>query len=77
MLVEGFDRGRALYENHCQECYESWAHGRNSAKVATMGELRQRVAGWSIRSRLQWVDKEIVDVTECLTREIYRISDQP
>ncbi len=40
-----FDRGQALYENHCKSCHEDWVHTREGRRVISMSALRQRVAG--------------------------------
>ena len=44
MAEESFDRGQALYENHCQACHEDWAHKREEARVVgSLDALRARV----------------------------------
>ena len=43
-----FDRGRALYENHCITCHEDWAHTGDIRKVG----LRARVVSWRVHSGL-------------------------
>jgi mono/diheme cytochrome c family protein len=68
-----FDRGRALYENHCQTCHEDWAHTRDNRKVATLDGLRTRVASWSIHSGLHWGIEEISAVTGYLNRRFYQL----
>ena len=59
-----FDRGEALYQNHCQECHESWAHTREGRHANTIDGLRRRVAAWSFHSGLDWSDDEINDVAD-------------
>ena len=73
VFAEGFDRGQALYEHHCQSCHESWAHTRDGRLVTTVGELRRRVEAWSIHSRLDWTAEEIEDVTDYLNRTFYQL----
>jgi mono/diheme cytochrome c family protein len=68
-----FDRGRALYENHCQTCHEDWAHSRGNRKVATIQGLRARVASWSVHSGLNWGTEEISAVTRYLNRRFYQL----
>jgi mono/diheme cytochrome c family protein len=68
-----FDRGRALYEHHCQFCHESWAHSREGRHVATIDGLRKRVRAWSIHSGLDWGPSEIDDVTAYLNRRFYHL----
>lgn len=69
------DRGRALYENHCQFCHEDWAHTREGRKVTTLVDLRARVAAWSVHSGLHWTDEEIDDVTRYLNARFYQITE--
>jgi mono/diheme cytochrome c family protein len=73
-----FDRGQALYENHCSSCHDPQVHlvaeGRH---VTTPEELRARVAAWSVHSGLNWSDEDINDVTDYLSRHFYRFTDQP
>ena len=68
-----FDRGRALYENHCQSCHEDWAHTRGKRKVTTLDGLRARVASWSVHSGLNWGTEEINAVTRYLNRRFYQL----
>ena len=67
---------QALYENHCKGCHESWAHKRAGRHVTTPGELRKRVTGWSIHSRLDWSKEEIDDVADYLNRQFYQLTDK-
>jgi mono/diheme cytochrome c family protein len=75
MSLAEFDRGEALYENHCKECHESWAHTRDGRHANTLGALRQRVAAWSLHSNLEWSDDEINDVADYLNRKFYQLTD--
>lgn len=72
--TEEFDRGRALYENHCQSCHEALAHTRENHVVKTVEGLRQRVWSWSVHSGLNWRDDEIDDVTRYLNRRFYQLT---
>lgn len=74
LAAQDFDRGKELYENHCQGCHESWAHERAGRQVSSLGELRQRVAGWSFHSGLDWRDEEIDDVADYLNRQFYQMT---
>lgn len=71
----GFDRGQALYENHCQYCHESWAHEREGRKVSSKTGLRQMVEAWSIHASLDWSDEEIDAVTNYLDQNFYQFGD--
>jgi mono/diheme cytochrome c family protein len=73
--IAGFDRGQALYENHCRSCHEEWAHQREQGRVVgSLDELRARVAAWSVHSGLSWSAEEIDDVTDYLNRHFYRLA---
>jgi mono/diheme cytochrome c family protein len=69
-----FDRGQALYENHCKECHESWAHTRDGRHVSSLDALRARVAAWSVHSGLGWSGEDVDDVTAYLNRQFYRLT---
>lgn len=77
VAAQEFSRGQALYENHCRSCHESWAHTRDTRKVASMNDLRRRVAAWSAHAGLGWSDEEIGDVADYLARTFYKLEDRP
>ena len=72
-----FDRGEALYENHCSSCHDPLVHMGEARRVATLPDLRARVAAWSIHSGLNWSEEDINDVTDFLNRRFYRLTDKP
>ena len=72
-----FERGQALYENHCQFCHESWAHNREGNRISSIHLLRQSVEAWSVHSGLGWGDDEISDVTDYLNRHFYQLTVKP
>ena len=74
LAVEDFDRARALYENHCRSCHESWAHTRDGRMVDSRDELRVRVASWSRHTGLGWTDEDIDAVTRYLDRRFYQFT---
>lgn len=74
LAAQSFDRGRALYENHCQRCHESWVHARDGRRVASLQALRQRVTGWSVHSGLDWSEDEIGDVVDYLNVRFYQLT---
>lgn len=76
--AEEFDRGQALYENHCSSCHDNPVHALGETRhVANLADLRARVAAWSIHSGLAWSEEDINDVTAYLSRRFYRFTDQP
>jgi mono/diheme cytochrome c family protein len=73
-----FDRGEALYENHCTACHDTQVHVLGKTRrVTTLADLRARVAAWSVHSGLGWSDEEVNDVTDYLNRRFYRFTGQP
>ncbi len=72
--AEDFDRARALYENHCRSCHESWAHTRDGRAVDSLDGLRMRVASWSLHTGLGWTTEEINAVTRYLDRRFYQFT---
>ncbi len=70
-----FERGQALYDNHCRSCHEVWAHTREHRTVTSLAGLRARVAAWSVHAGLDWGKDEIDDVTDYLNRRFYRFGD--
>lgn len=75
--IAEFERGQALYENHCRSCHESWAHERVESRINSLHALRQRVTAWSVHSGLGWGSDEIDDVTDYLNRHFYKLTLKP
>ena len=73
-----FDRGEALYENHCSACHDPQTHVAGEARhVATLADLRARVAAWGVHSGLNWSAEDVNDVTDYLNRRFYRFAGNP
>ncbi|MGB7933561.1 MAG: c-type cytochrome [Gammaproteobacteria bacterium] len=73
-----FDRGEALYENHCSACHDPQAHVAGEARhVVTLADLHARVAAWSVHSGLHWSEEDVNDVTDYLNRRFYRFAETP
>jgi len=73
-----FDRGQALYENHCTACHDPQAHVAGETRhVATLADLHARVAAWSVHSGLNWAPEDVDDVTDYLNRRFYRFTGNP
>jgi cytochrome c len=75
--TEDFDRGKALYENHCTACHDAAVHTRHSSLVKNRGDLQLFVSTWSFHAQLGWSREEIIDVTDYLDRSYYRFTGQP
>lgn len=67
-------RGKALYENHCQECHESKVHIRNKSKVRSLSDLRMQVSRWAIELDQGWKTEEVEDVMSYLNEHYYHYS---
>ena len=70
--VPDIDRGRALYENHCQRCHSSSVHKRINRITVKRAEVRELVEQWQTQQKLLWGKQEVDDVVEFLARTQYR-----
>ena len=75
LTAQEFDRGEALYNNHCKECHEGLAHMRPGSRISSRNEIRSWVASWSVHSGLQWSSEEVEDVADFLNRKYYHLTD--
>ena len=69
--AQNIERGRALYENHCQKCHDATVHGRKNRLALSIGELRDIVDQWQRNQGLRWRDDEIDDVVRYLASTRY------
>ena len=65
------ERGRALYENHCQVCHSSKVHARKQRWPQDIGQLRSVVGQWESQQELRWTKEEIDDVVYYLNVSQY------
>jgi len=65
------NRGRLLYENHCQGCHTSRAHVRDNRKAETVAEVRGWVKRWQANQNLGWSATELDDVSAWLYLRFY------
>lgn len=65
------NRGKLLYDNHCSSCHNERIHSKNSSKVRSVGDIRQRVIRWSSYQQLQWEKSDIDMVTDYLNTNYY------
>ncbi len=56
------DRGRLLYENHCQSCHGLSVHNRQRRWSTDLQQLRGVVDLWQQRQNLGWSREDIDDV---------------
>jgi mono/diheme cytochrome c family protein len=64
-------RGRALYENHCQFCHSSKVHVRPNKLPLSRSALRNIVDQWQKQQALSWTEEDTQDVVEYLDRTHY------
>lgn len=67
------ERGRLLYENHCQVCHTSVVHVREQRKATTPGALRGWIDRWSTELKLSWTPEDSNDVYLYLNNRYYRL----
>ena len=72
-----FDRGEALYENHCMSCHDVTVHTRASRRATSVADLRKWVATWSFHASLDWSGEEIEDVADYMNRRYYHFTAPP
>lgn len=70
------ERGRALYENHCQVCHTPRVHSRPGKLPIGRDELRGVVERWQQAEQLRWDAQDIADVVEFLGRTRYGYTPQ-
>jgi len=67
------ERGRLLYENHCQACHASTVHVREARKARTAAELRAYIARWAGELKLAWGEEEQAAVYRYLNNRYYKL----
>ena len=71
VYAQNIERGRMLYENHCQACHTSAIHGRKERIAIGIAELRTIVQRWQAIQKLHWTADEIEDVVQFLSTTRY------
>ena len=69
--AQSVERGRQLYENHCQVCHTDQVHGRRNRSALSIGDLREIVNQWQSNQGLRWTKEEIDDVVLFLAHTRY------
>lgn len=69
--AQNLERGRELYENHCQKCHTAKVHARKNQAALSVDDLRDIVNRWQSNQGLRWRDDEIEDVVQYLARTRY------
>lgn len=68
-----FERGRALYENHCRMCHDSLAFKRDDKVAKDYEEVRTQVNRWQTNTSLHWSADDIENVASYVARTYYKI----
>lgn len=76
-VLAGFDRGEALYQNHCKVCHETMLHDRDDRRARTIEDIRKWTRTWSFHTELDWSESEVNDVADYLNRRFYKFSETP
>jgi mono/diheme cytochrome c family protein len=66
------ERGRGLYENHCQVCHTPKVHSRLNRLPIDANELRQIVDNWQKEENLRWGPQDVEDVVYYLRQTRYK-----
>lgn len=74
--VADLERGRALYENHCQVCHTPRVHSRANKLPINRDELRDIVDRWQREEQLRWSAQDVTDVVEFLGQTRYGYAPQ-
>jgi mono/diheme cytochrome c family protein len=72
--AQDVERGRQLYENHCQTCHTVQVHGRKNRMALSVGDLREIVDRWQRNQKLGWNREDIEDVVQYLGTTRYFFS---
>lgn len=65
------ERGKALYENHCQGCHDDTVHVREKHKAANFEAVVKFVARWEAELKLGWSAEERADVADYINTTFY------
>lgn len=76
-MAKQFDRGQALYENHCTSCHDEAVHKRKDHRASSINDLHKWVMAWSFHAQLGWSGEDIDDVVDFLNVHYYRFTDKP
>lgn len=77
VTAESFDRGQALYENHCIACHDDSVHTRAERRASSRHDIGKWVTSWNFHAGLGWSHEEVEDVTDFLNRRFYHFRDKP
>jgi mono/diheme cytochrome c family protein len=71
--AQDLERGKLLYETHCNECHYERVHERTRTNVKDLADLRDTVWRWSRKTtRRSFSLDELNDIAEYLNASHYR-----
>lgn len=73
-LAQDIERGRELFENHCQACHRDSVKLFEHPKVKDPVELKKRIQGWALHMGSDWSESEIEDVLHFLNHKTYHFN---
>jgi mono/diheme cytochrome c family protein len=73
--AENFERGKELYDHHCQSCHEDLMHAENR-RLKSLAELRKRVEAWAAHTGNDWRKDEVDDVLYYLNKRFYKFEQK-
>jgi hypothetical protein len=71
------DRGRALYETHCNQCHSESVHGRTKRVATDFNDIRGWVSRWRTNLALGWTDDDVEAVAIYLNNTYYHFGCPP
>lgn len=71
-LSANAERGRLMYENHCQSCHTSVVHVREQRKANTPAGLRAFISRWADERKQTWGTDELNDLYQYLNNRYYK-----
>ncbi len=69
------ERGRRLYETHCNGCHYERVHrrSRESSRVRSLEDLRSEVTRWAGQTRQRLTREDLQDIVAYLNRSHYHL----
>ena len=73
-FAQDAQRGRQLYETHCQSCHYERIHKRDASRsqVRSLTALRVEVGRWAEQVKVRLTPAEVDEIADYLNRSHYR-----
>ena len=74
-MAQDANRGRVLYETHCDSCHYERVHQRDRARslVNALAELQAQVRRWAAQTGKPLGEDDLADIVDYLNRSHYRL----